>query len=51
MDTCPMGKKSSDRSDLITVLYGFVTKQVSTSLSSKHLAVVNDTTLPPGQEN
>lgn len=45
------GKKSSNRSDLIRVLYGFVTKQVSTTLSSKHLALVDDTTLPPGQEN
>lgn len=46
----PNGEKSANRSDLITILYGFLTKQVSTTLSSKHLAVVNGATLPPEQE-
>lgn len=47
----PSGKKRTpNRADLGTILCGFATKQESTSLSLKHLAMGRDKTVPPGQE-
>lgn len=43
-------KRTPNRSELVTVLCGFVTKQESTSLPLKHLAMGKDTTFPLGQE-
>lgn len=43
-------EEKPNRSELVTVLCGFVTKQGSTSLSLKHLAMEKYTSFPPGQE-